>query len=68
MFGKGKKNRQSVGTSKSQNILEMFQSLVEDPDDPNSVINMEGKTKQQYTTISRKNVGKMLLTHKNCNE
>ena len=43
MFGKGKKNRQSAGNSKSQNILEMFQSLVEDPDDPNSVINMEGK-------------------------
>lgn len=48
MFGKGKKNRQSAAGSKSQNILEMFQSLVEDPDDPNSVITMEGKTKRYF--------------------
>jgi hypothetical protein len=44
MFGKSKKNRQSNG-SKSQSILEMFQSLADDPDDPNTVISMEGKAK-----------------------
>ena len=44
MFGKSKKSRQSNG-SKSQNILEMFQTLAEDPEDPNAVITMEGKPK-----------------------
>lgn len=44
MFGKSKKSRQSNG-SKSQNILEMFQSLADDSDDPNSVISMEGTAK-----------------------
>jgi hypothetical protein len=49
MFGKGKKNKQSNGNSNStnnenhNNVNEMFLSIAEDPDDPNSVVNMEGK-------------------------
>lgn len=43
MFGKGKKNRPSNGHSSNNNIHEMFLSLVEDPEDANSVITLEGK-------------------------
>lgn len=63
MFGKGKKNRQSTAGSKSQNILEMFQSLVEDPDDPNSVITMEGKTKRFFNFMHQKLNKRKLLVH-----
>ena len=50
MFGKSKKNRQSSSTSNSSayglnhdNIKDMFTSIAEDSNDPNTVINMEGK-------------------------
>lgn len=42
MFGKGKKSRQSSNGNKGNHIVEMFHSISEDPDDPNSVIDMEG--------------------------
>jgi hypothetical protein len=42
MFGKGKKNRAN-GHSSVNNVQEMFLSLAEDPEDPNSVITLEGK-------------------------
>jgi len=42
MFGKSKKSRPYNGHSSSNNVYEMFVSLVDDPDDPNSVITLEG--------------------------
>jgi hypothetical protein len=40
MLGKGRKNRQV--NDKATNIREMFQSIVEDPNDTSAVVNLEG--------------------------
>ena len=42
MFGKSKKKGSSSGSGVKNSVQEMFQSIAEDPADPNSVINLEG--------------------------